>query len=1173
MAQLQATGVTGSLVTTGNVGIGTTNPILKLHVLTTTDLPRGVMVQQTLASSYAEVHFSASREYRIGTGGSTSAAEAANNWYIYDATAAAQRLVINSGGNVGIGKTNPAQELHIKAFSGTNADIRLEGATSTNYTDFYRGDSAGGIYVYGNTDFGIGSNAGGGNNIFVVDVSAGCIGIGTSAPLARLHIGDNTSTYGPTIFLDGTFESSASVGHSRIYFNDNNFGIGAGKWGPGTDDDLYIWSYNGGGRDIRFAFTTDGSQPVTSSAWTTRMILKSEGSLGIGTTNPTEKLTIFGGVGSPATSGTGANGNLAIESSNGNSLYFGSYAASPYGGWMQVSNYVDQSIYYPIILNPLGGNVGIGTTSPSSRLHVYENADVWHARFGTADGELRIGGCTGNGAVIQAYTPAGTTRQLYIQRDGGNVGIGTTVPAGLLHLNGAGGNGIPSFRITSTASDIFNWPSSVEYPNLATGETVIHLFGKANSITNQAYVGYRHVSDGSTSNMLTMGLYGYDYLVNINAAGNMGIGVTTPSRWLTVSRAGAGNGTQQQVAFFGNTTVGATSAAIYIGAYTGTDWLIGKNIYGVSSLTNFQIGDQGTSTSYFDIITGGNVGIGTTAPVGLLNVYSTGTTYTNPAASNVPVIYVYNGSNASTNAHAILSLRTGGSSGGDPFVSFDVDSDAGWAFGLDNSDSNKMKLNFGWDTLTSNTKLTVTTNGTLLVSGSVVPSEGPWKGTAVFGPDGQDKVIIGTLISSYTGATIGGHPSALNAWDDLNIGGGNLIFRATEVEYMRMNTSGNFGVGTSSPTNKLHIRGGAADDVIARFETTGTGTNDYAEIHIANNADERLIFGSIGSNYTGTNWAGARYVYNTSGKLYLKSVDELQLFSGGTDLANITMTLTRGGNVGIGTTSPSIYSRLHVNTKKMLITSDSNSWGQLQVANPSDGESTIAVAAGGSGAVGNDSTYTRQWIHGINPYGTGTSRYTFTTKYRQGTTPSLMMEEAAGGNVGINPSGGNVGINTIGAAANLHVDSGTTGATAYPFRTDAASLDYALYVSASGNVAIGGLVPANQLNHKLVVFSGSVSLRGPNDPAFSYRLNDTAGTNRNALYVSSSNYLNVGNAAFAGLQLFHTGSFDTRYTPTVGFEESRIIGNINDDQMLGTPNNWLAIRINTINYVLPMYQV
>jgi hypothetical protein len=964
MAQLQASTVAGILTTTGNVGIGTTNPGAPLHV------------NDSSADAVVRISKGAS------TIGNIDLVNEGNRFSIQDD--GTRRLSIDVTGNVGINSASPIQKLDIVGKMRITDDVIL---AQTNGRIDYDNGVTGALRFF--------STSTSAERMRIT--SAGNVGIGTTDPQARLHIGNNTSTYGPTIFLDGTFESSASVGHSRIYFNDANFGIGAGKWGPGTDDDLYIWSFNGGGRDIRFAFTTDGFQPVTASAWTTKMIIKSEGS------------------------------------------------------------------------------VGIGTITPVSYFQVYDNADVWHARIGGGSGELRIGGQTNSGAVIQAYTPAGVVRDLYLQRDGGNVGIGTNNPAYKLDVRGAFGTN----------------------PGIYVSGSTYGILGVSKGISN-ASAGVNYY-EGSTQ------------------------------KWFT--------GVYENSENYGFYSVG----------YAGFPMVINYST--------------------------GNVGIGTTTPVGLLNVYSTGTTFTSPDITNVPVISILNGSNASVNAHAILSLRTGGSSGGDPFVSFDVRNEAGWSFGMDNSDSNKMKLNPAWNSLTTNTKLTITANGSLLLSGSVVPAESAWKGTAVFGQDGFDKVIIGTLISNYTGATIGGHPSALDAWDDLNIVGGNLIFRANETEYMRMNTSGNFGIGTATPLNKLHVQGGSGDDIIARFATSGTGTNDYSEIHIANNADDRLIFGSIGSNYTTVDWAGARYVYNTSGKLYLKSVDELQLFSGGTALANITMTLTRGGNVGIGTTTPSIYTKLHVQDKKILITSTSNNWGQLQVANTSDGESTIAVAAGGSGAVGNDSTYTRQWIHGINPFGVGTSRYSFTTKYREGTTPALMMEEDAGGNVGLNPYGGNVGVNTISPTANLHVDSGTTGATAYPLRVDASSLDYALYVSASGNVAIGGLVPAAALNHKLVVFSGSIALRGPNEAAYSYRLNDTAGVNRNALYVSSSNYLNVGNIAFTGIELFHTGSFDTRYQPVTAFNDTRIYGNITDDQLLGIPDKWLAVRVGGANFVLPMYQV
>jgi hypothetical protein len=119
--------------TTGNVGIGTTSPTRKLHILSTDDT-RGIMVEQTLASSYAEVHFKANREYRVGTGGSTSAAEAANSWYVYDATAAAQRFVINSSGSVGIGTSSPTQRLHVSGAIAIEAE-----STTTKYSTTFSG--------------------------------------------------------------------------------------------------------------------------------------------------------------------------------------------------------------------------------------------------------------------------------------------------------------------------------------------------------------------------------------------------------------------------------------------------------------------------------------------------------------------------------------------------------------------------------------------------------------------------------------------------------------------------------------------------------------------------------------------------------------------------------------------------------------------------------------------------------------------------------------------------------------------------------------------------------------------------------------------------------------------------------------------------------------------------
>ena len=61
-----------------------------------------------------------------------------------------------------------------------------------------------------------------------------------------------------------------------------------------------------------------------------------------------------------------------------------------------------------------------------------------------------------------------------------------------------------------------------------------------------------------------------------------------------------------------------------------------------------------------------------------------------------------------------------------------------------------------------------------------------------------------------------------------------------------------------------------------------------------------------------------------------------------------------------------------------------------------------------------------------------------------------------------------------------------------------------------------------------------------------------------------------GNAAFAGLELFHTGSAPGSNNVDNG--ASRYYGT-DQTYYLAEPNKWLAVRINNVNYVMPMYEV
>jgi hypothetical protein len=91
---------------------------------------------------------------------------------------------------------------------------------------------------------------------------------------------------------------------------------------------------------------------------------------GIGTTTPINKLEVVTATADPATSGATANGNLRIGPSSGSHvLDFGLSSTSTYS-WLQARSKSAYGTTYNLILNPIGGNVGIGTSAPSSLLTV-----------------------------------------------------------------------------------------------------------------------------------------------------------------------------------------------------------------------------------------------------------------------------------------------------------------------------------------------------------------------------------------------------------------------------------------------------------------------------------------------------------------------------------------------------------------------------------------------------------------------------------------------------------------------------------------------------------------------------------------------------------------------------------------------------------------------------------
>lgn len=115
----------GLAVLNGNVSIGTGSPSAKLHLYGTSG--ELVLRMQNAATG--------GRNWELNSKNSSGA------FSIIDRTATADRILINSSGNVGIGLTNPSGKLHVNGTFYTNGKGYINGGL-----DIY----SGGLFVGGN---------------------------------------------------------------------------------------------------------------------------------------------------------------------------------------------------------------------------------------------------------------------------------------------------------------------------------------------------------------------------------------------------------------------------------------------------------------------------------------------------------------------------------------------------------------------------------------------------------------------------------------------------------------------------------------------------------------------------------------------------------------------------------------------------------------------------------------------------------------------------------------------------------------------------------------------------------------------------------------------------------------------------------------------------------------
>ena len=229
---------------------------------------------------------------------------------------------------------------------------------------------------------------------------------------------------------------------------------------------------------LRFRAAASGTANA-GVAFDVPFIVDSGGNVGIGVTDPQAKLEVKG------PSATPADGNevISVTNTTGNSKLLLGVVENSYG-WIQSA---EGSTYRDLLLNPLGGNIGIGTTTPLGGMHVkgnpivvddgYQNHQTMiytSGQSGTYNGSFTFETPeTGNGASSVGY--GGYVCEIYISGyDGkychaifsGYINVGISAGEATI-LRSSGGWSISQGVASGTfqgLSFVLDYPSGLTHP-------------------------------------------------------------------------------------------------------------------------------------------------------------------------------------------------------------------------------------------------------------------------------------------------------------------------------------------------------------------------------------------------------------------------------------------------------------------------------------------------------------------------------------------------------------------------------------------------------------------------------------------------------------------------------------------------------------------------------------
>jgi hypothetical protein len=825
------------------------------------------------------------------------------------------------------------------------------------------------------------------------------------------------------------FTSNAYTDTPALSFNLSTNNVGIGTSSPGTNK-LHVFNGSSGGT----AYNSGGLVVESSSRASIQLLAP----------NNQDSYLFFG----DANSGTGG--------------YIGHYGTS--------MSPADLMVYYSEgNHNFTNGNVGIGTSTPGYKLDIQGIVSVGTTAVG---GTLRLEGKGGFSYPAQISTAtvsgikfsddSGGMNVVFLSS--GNVGIGTTAPATSLEVQGAANTLIQAiFQSSSVGNAAYN--GGIQLGNAASNQksSIVHDSSGDNTLTFTS-----HYSSGSGNKFIFAP--GGTETVRFQQNGNVGIGTTDPTSQMSGTFGiGIYNASYPAVGFKNSTTAwlwyGQNStfkmwnvtAGDILTANTSGNIGIGTtspgyklDINGNSRTTGIHYVDTYLVTPY--IYGGGPITMGNDVTITSATAWNASAARLNVGGTGdgrIQVRHIYGKSAESAAAdHLWLQYQnTGnhvqigaGSEGNNLYVSGNIYMNGYFGGNLVATQSWVNSQGFltsysETDTLASVTGRGESTTGRINVRGPGNQSGG----NIMMGNTGEGVSKWSYLTGTHYNAS--SQPQGFALIGGLATSGGNAVViggniyetnPATEIQFWThgtnthnlggtqrgvINSSGNWGIGTNTPSKLLEVAG----DIMAGtsnkigFRYSGGDSNFYNYI-TADNANPLTLVGGMWTASGATE--GIRFAtYNGA-----------------------ALSILNNGNVGIGTTAPAIprgsgfRPMLHVYN---------NSAGTNPAIVVSAEDSQMAGYIAGDNAGGSDIGW------GWNAYyqGNGNNFYNIRIGDNGTWTDRFTIDRY-----------GKVGIGTTSPSENLHVlgrgifdgGSGNSSTDAVLYVTKSTNDDWGLYVNNVG---------------------------------------------------------------------------------------------------------------------------